>query len=56
MAQLGFKRLLSDSGIFVLMRNNKVVVIAVVYVDDAIFMGRDKSQVNTAKKAFMQTW
>ena len=39
MAQLGFKRLLSDSGIFVLMRNNKVVVIAVVYVDDAIFMG-----------------
>ena len=38
MAKLGFKRLLSDSGIFVYKdKNGAPKVIVIVYVDDAIF-------------------
>jgi hypothetical protein len=40
MAKLGFKRLLSDSGIFVYKdKNGAPKVIVIVYVDDAIFLG-----------------
>ena len=56
MAALGFTRLLSDSGVFVYMSKGKHPVIAIVYVDDALFMGKDLSQVNKLKSAFMQAW
>jgi hypothetical protein len=38
MAALGFKRLSLDSGVFVYISKGKGTVIAIVYVDDALFM------------------
>jgi hypothetical protein len=56
MEGMGFKRLKSDSGVFVLMRSGRPEVIVVVYVDDAIFLGRQKHLVNNYKERFMRTW
>jgi hypothetical protein len=57
MAKLGFKRLLSDSGIFVYKdKNGAPKVIVIVYVDDAIFLGRDMSIVRRVKDLFMKIW
>jgi hypothetical protein len=57
MAQLDFKCLLSHSGVFVKKnKNHQPEVIAVVHVDDAIFMGPNKSTVSKAKSSFMKTW
>ena len=56
MAALGFKRLLSDSEVFVYISKGKGTVIAIIYIDDALFMGTDLSLVNKLKSAFMQTW
>jgi hypothetical protein len=53
MAQLGFKRLLSDSGIFV---NKDKSLIAIVYVDDVLFLGADKNALLKAKESFMKLW
>jgi hypothetical protein len=56
MRKLGFRRLKSDSGIFVLSRKNGPKVVAIVYVDDAIFMGPDLHQVDMMKALFMDIW
>jgi hypothetical protein len=57
MAKLGFKRLLSDSGIFVLQNKyRQPEVIVIIYVDDALFMGLDKSLVSKARDQFMKVW
>jgi hypothetical protein len=57
MAKLGFKQLLSDSGIFVYKdKNGAPKVIVIVYVDDAIFLGRDMSIVRREKDLFMKIW
>ena len=42
MADQGFARLLSDSGIFV---NKDKSIVAIVYVDNVLFMGADKTQI-----------
>ena len=42
---LGFKHLVSDAGIFVC-KDNKDIIIAIVYVDDAMFPGKNKALVN----------
>jgi Reverse transcriptase (RNA-dependent DNA polymerase) len=56
MEAMGFKRLKSDSGVFVLMRSGRPEVIVIVYVDDAVFLGRQKHLVNNYKEHFMHTW
>src|SRR5260221_11730912 len=56
MSKLGFRRLKSDSGIFVLSGLNGPKVIAIVYVDDTIFMGPDIHQVDRVKAMFMDIW
>jgi hypothetical protein len=53
MADQGFTRLLSDSGIFV---NKDKSIVAIVYVDDVLFMGADREQILRAKKQFMKVW
>ena len=53
MSTLGCKRLLSDSGLFV--NKNKTIVI-VVYVDDVLFFGKNKKDIDTLKKRFMKIW
>ena len=56
MEALGFKHVLSDSGVFVHFSTDKILVIAIVYVDDTIFMGPNLSLVNKLKSVFMQRW
>jgi Reverse transcriptase (RNA-dependent DNA polymerase) len=55
MASIGFKCLQSDSGIFVY-KDKGDLVIAVVYVDDALFLGSNLPLVNRLKSLFMNKW
>jgi hypothetical protein len=56
MEAMGFKSLKSDSGVFVLMHSGRPEIIVIVYVDDAVFLGRQKHLVNNYKEHFMHTW
>jgi len=53
MEELGFVSLSSDAGVFI-KRDGNSFVIAIIYVDDAIFCGPDKTFVLTMKEAFMR--
>ena len=55
MKSLGFEHLLSDAGLFVC-KDYKEIIIAIVYVDDAMFFGKDKARVDQKKKLFMNKW
>jgi Reverse transcriptase (RNA-dependent DNA polymerase) len=55
MNELGFKHLMSDAGFFVC-KDFKEIIIAIVYVDDAMFFGKNKAQVDSKKKLFMDKW
>jgi Reverse transcriptase (RNA-dependent DNA polymerase) len=55
MNKLGFKHLVSDAGLFVC-KDFKEIIIAIVYVDDAMFFGKNKAQVDSKKKLFMEKW
>jgi Reverse transcriptase (RNA-dependent DNA polymerase) len=55
MASIGLKRLQSDSGIFVY-KDKGDLVIAVVYVDDALFLGSNLPLVNRLKSLFINKW
>jgi hypothetical protein len=44
---------LSDSGLFV--NKNKTIVI-VIYVDDILFFGKNKKDINSLKQRFMKIW
>jgi hypothetical protein len=52
---LGLKCLNSDAGIFVCQEGTKLIV-AVVYVDDAMFFGKNKKLVDKKKALFMNKW
>lgn len=56
MHSIGFNHLYSDAGIFYHKSKNDNVVIAVVYIDDSIFCGKNKSLVDQKKKLFMDKW
>jgi hypothetical protein len=53
MAALGLTRLLSDSGLFV---NKERTIVAIVYVDDVLFLGADKPKLLRLKEQFMKVW
>ena len=53
MAELGCTRLLSDSGLFV---NKDKSIVAIVYVDDVLFLGANKKALNDLKQCFMRCW
>ena len=55
MKSSGFKRLLSNAGLFVC-KDYKEIIIAIVYVDNAMFFGKDKACVDQKKKLFMDKW
>ena len=55
MKRLGFRRTASDAGVF-FAHVGKDLVIIIVYVDDAIFFGKNLKAVKQAKKAFMDKW
>ena len=52
MTELGFTRLKSDAGIFVKYDGGERII-AIIYVDDAIFAGQNKVKVLCIKKRFM---
>jgi hypothetical protein len=53
--KFGFKRIVSDAGIFVY-REGKHRVIAVVYVDDILLLGSSRDLVLAKKREFMAKW
>jgi len=55
MIELGFENLLSDAGLYIF-RDEHGFVITVIYVDDAIFCGPNKSLVQELKNKFMKRW
>ena len=55
MKELGFEGLISDAGLFI-WRNKQGFVIAVIYVDDALFCGPNKALVQELKEKFMKKW
>jgi len=58
MLALGFKRCKSDAGVYYYYdKKTKVLVIAIVYVDDVCFMGTKGSLLlNELKQKFMARW
>ena len=56
MKDLGFKRLKSNAGIFLYRKKGTAVIIAIVYIDDALFCGPDIKTVKEIKAAFMNRW
>jgi hypothetical protein len=55
MEEMGLVSLTSDAGIFIY-RQNGFLIVAVIYVDDAIFCGPNKALVIAIKEAFMRRW
>ena len=55
MEKLGFRSLDSDAGLFILEVEDSFVV-AVIYVDDAIFCGPSQKLVQKLKQKFMNIW
>ena len=55
MTELGFTQIKSDAGIYVKYDGNDRIIV-IVYVDDAIFAGRNKAKVLRAKESFMKRW
>jgi Reverse transcriptase (RNA-dependent DNA polymerase) len=55
MNELGFKHLVSDAGLFVC-KDFKEIIIAIVYVGNAMSFGKNKAQVDFKKKLFMDKW
>jgi len=55
MEKMGFKRTYADAGVFMFQQGNDKVI-AVVYVDDAIFMGPNLPLVMKKKQEFMKKW
>jgi Reverse transcriptase (RNA-dependent DNA polymerase) len=55
MNKLGFKHLVSDAGLFIC-KDFKEIIIAIVHVNNAMFFGKNKAQVDSKKKLFMDKW
>ena len=55
MKTLGFSRLNSDAGIYVCQEGTEIIL-AVVYVDDTMFLGKDKVAIDKKKALFMEKW
>ena len=55
MGKLRFKCCISDASVYVFKEKGKTVI-AIVYVDDAMFMGSDKELILKKKKEFMKMW
>jgi len=52
---LGFKQLTVDAGVFIYLKDNETVIV-VIYIDDALFIGKNKLLVNKLKGDFMKHW
>ncbi|EEB90715.1 hypothetical protein MPER_11042, partial [Moniliophthora perniciosa FA553] len=55
MKDLGFKHLSSDAGIFICHQDGSYVI-AIIYIDDALFLGPNEDLVALKKAEFMEKW
>jgi hypothetical protein len=55
MQELGFEQLKSGAGLF-MYKQGKDIVLAIIYVDDALFCGPSKSLVKKIKATLMKNW
>jgi len=55
MKELGFEQLKTDTSLFIYKEENQIVI-AIIYVDDALFCGPSKALVKKVKAAFMKRW
>ena len=55
MKRLGFGHTMSDASVFFTKKEGQLVI-AVVYVDDVLFFGKNKEAVKRVKKTFMDIW
>jgi hypothetical protein len=55
MKRIGFGCTASDAGVF-FARIAKEIIIVIVYVDDAIFFGKNLAAIKNVKKTFMDMW
>ncbi len=53
---MGFKRLYSDAGIFICRYSDGTFAIIVAYIDDVLFVGPNKSFIQSKKQLFMTKW
>ena len=53
--EMGFTRSLSDPGTYLKIIGQDIIIL-LVYVDNALFMGSNKTQVLAHKKQFMKRW
>ena len=56
MKDLGFKHLKFNAGIFLFKKKGTSIVVAIVYVDDALFCGPDIKTVKKIKADVMKCW
>jgi hypothetical protein len=56
MKELSFTALYSDAGVYIHKSADGNIVITLVYVDDALFLGSNKNYVNAIKAKFMKRW
>ena len=56
MRELRFEHLKSDAGIFLFKQKGSWMVVAIIYVDNALFCGHNKAIVDEVKAHFMQKW
>ena len=56
MKELGFEQIKSNPGIFLYKRKGFLMVVAIVYVDNAVFCGPSKAIVDEIKGYFMRKW
>ena len=56
MKELGFEQIKSNPGIFLDKRKGFLMVVAIVYVDNAVFCGPSKAIVDEIKGYFMRKW
>ena len=52
----GFKQASSDASVFIYKHKDGKIVIALVYIDDRIFLGHDQQLVNKKKCACLEHW
>ena len=55
MEELGFKQFKTDAGIYILYDDGDRIIV-LIYVNDAIFTGKDKAKVLKAKAQLMKCW
>ena len=56
MRELGFEQIKFDPGIFLYKRKGTLMVVAIVYVDNAVFCGPSKAIIDEVKGHFMRKW